>query len=190
MRRVPFLLIVVFSLLGSCKNSSQGSITMVGISEVILYQHEGVFDGMHGGRSGVNGICSSSGIKPAGKTSYIGFISIDTNDTIGNLPMNNSFPGDIIIKSKTGQIVANGWSSLMSTGINDTLSNLGVMNISEKWWSGGKNGGSPTTNTCVGFNDNSSNTGMQGDSDSIPGWVETGTIACSTTGNRILCLAF
>ncbi len=105
--------------------------------------------------------------------------------------MNNDFPGTVTIKSKSDQIVANGWNDLMGSTINDSLFNLNVMDSStDSWWSGGRNGNIPaTTNTCNSF-DSSTDRGVFGTANIATSmWIENADVLCSNT-YRILCLAY
>jgi len=193
LKKIPVLVAIVLLVLSACKDASQGTITIVGkpeITEVILYEHDSTFDGSLGGRPGVNALCQSSGNKPNDRNNFIGFISIDSTDTIGNLPMKNDFPGTVTIKSKTGKIVANSWSELMGPPISFSLVDQDVIAVSAvEWWSGGKNGTSPT-NTCNGFTGTAS-TGTAGFSHMTDNtWVEIVTTYPCTNFLRILCLAY
>ena len=181
----------------ACKESDSNSISLLPadggnrINELILYRgNTATTDGNLGGRVGVNNLCQSSVNKPNDKMDFIGFISIDgTSDTIGSLPMNNDFPGNVPIKSKTGKIVAFNWDELMGPPLNSTLASLEVLAGGTTWWSGGKNGGD-AYNTCDGFVDGTSfHDGRYGSADSTTDWVELAPQSCSNL-RYYLCLAF
>jgi len=199
MKQLAFLLLILSLLVSiACKESDNDGISLLPangkgeINEVILYRgNTAMTDGDLGGRVGVDNLCLISANKPGEKKEFIGFISIDgASDTIGSLPMNNDFPGHVPIKSKTGKIVANNWDDLMDGTISDTLANLDVLDSSsDRWWSGGRNGGD-AFNTCVGFTDPTSNNGIYGVADQTGvQWVENTAIGCVNT-YFYLCLAY
>ncbi len=49
LKQIPILFAIIVLIFSACKDSNQGSITMMGVTEVILYQHEGFFNGLMGG---------------------------------------------------------------------------------------------------------------------------------------------
>ena len=200
MKKLILLLLVLGVLFFiACKESDDEGFSLLrvddkkdggGIYEVILYEEGGAHEGsILNGRGGVNNLCKNSPQRPMDKMNFIGFISIDSVDKIGDLPKNNFFPGEVPIKSKTNKIIADSWGELMSGTLNNTLQTLDVIITPEQWWSG-KRSGDTIADTCSGFN--GSGTGVYGNSDRTDiNWIEDPSFgACTSEFRRLLCIAY
>jgi hypothetical protein len=197
------LLMISFLIFIACKESDEEGFSIIrvddkkdgGIHEIILYEDDdsgNYWTGNLGGRSGMDQKCRDSINRPSDKPNAIGFISINAVDKIADLPKNNYFPGEVPIKSLTGQIVANNWGELMSNNLggSNTLQTLNVSTSAIGWWSGGRFG-SNSNETCNGFTASSIFTGLLGSIASTNNWIETSPSSdCASSTIVILCIAY
>ncbi|MCB0327317.1 MAG: hypothetical protein KDD52_06835 [Bdellovibrionales bacterium] len=155
-----------------------------------LFEANGLHNGNVGGRLGIDQICENT-IATLGAPSknYIkGFVSIDSDDSIANMPVASSSK----IYSLVGDLVANDWATMLSTGITNPLKSIHVASGVGPWYSGSNADGTVEADNCKGFESDSAGLfGKVGDtaSPNYPNWISDVSSACSAQ-LRYLCVAF
>lgn len=158
-------------------------------SPIILYDAGGLYYGNLGGRSGADSLCASN--IPSGYSNYRAFISVDSGDSIANMPSNFGVPSNLPIYSTSNNLIASDWADLLDGTISMTLEAAGVLSSGSTWWSGSFYDGS-TFYTCSGWTSNmTSSYGSAGRSDSLNSfWIELDGYPDCAVSSHVLCIAY
>jgi hypothetical protein len=147
-----------------------------------------------GGRSGADQICTAA--RPASITSTAtnvhALLSVDSSDTIANMPTNYGLYSDSIVISPTSVILANNWADLLNGTISTTLVDAHVTSASF-WYSGANSDGTFNANNCSGWSatSGSPSRGAYGQTDlTTSSWISAGTAVCGLSTYHVLCLAY
>jgi hypothetical protein len=152
-------------------------------TEIIMYRAGGSSYGNFGSRSNADNICSSSGNKPEGYTTYKMFIGFSGNDDPANW-----LPDDLPVKSSNSTLIANSKSDLASTTFVNSLLNAGLS--MSNWWSGLNTNLTTASNNCNDWS--SSGTGNLGDpAETSAEWiVVTSGAPCGGFQSEQICVAY
>ncbi len=156
------------------------------------------YDGNLGGRSGADTILSSDANIASGVSTVRAFLSVDSNDTIKNMPINFDFPDDVPIyvwdtSNDTETKVADNWADLTDGNIDVDLDTAGLVHGAKStiWWSGSTSTGDSSSDNCLGWTsadeNNSGQTGFYSVKDA--GFLSNTSTDCSDT-NPILGVAY
>jgi hypothetical protein len=167
------------------------------ITQLVLYDAGGTFNGNLGGRAGADALCQASGNRPAGYTNFRAFLSVDVNDEIRDMPGNYGVPTNVPIQGPNGTQLSPNWAGLLDGSIDATLQAAGIGAAPNFWWSGSFVDGSLGTafgaDSCAGWTTNVPSA-TAGDVTQATGeWLDfdlgVGNFACSNNF-RVLCIAF
>jgi len=180
--------------------SDTTAISIQVFSELVLYNAgvpatTNLTNGEADAKTGITKFCKDSGDKPAGLSSVRGFISIDSTNTIANLPTNASFSEQLPIKNSAGDAtIANNWADLLDGSIAVSFSTAGIITGKVSGWlSGSQSDGTLNTGkNCTGW------TSTDGGNDGVSGsitqtdsfWIyNTPADSCSSSNfNPIICI--
>ncbi|MCB1198293.1 MAG: hypothetical protein KDK51_07955 [Deltaproteobacteria bacterium] len=164
---------------------------------IFLYE-AGIHDGSIGGREDADIFCENNTPPSIARNKIKAFISIAIEDAIADMPALHGVPlTSPILGGFSGQVVANTWPDMLSTGVLSKLSNLGVVQSATspwQWYSGSNVDGTvDLNNTCDGFTSNQiTDTGSVGriDLNTNPNdWIADASLSCNTQA-RYLCITF
>jgi hypothetical protein len=116
------------------------------------------------------------------------FLSIESGDTIADMPTKFGVPTNKPIQSASEIAIANDWADLLDGTIDVTLSDAGISSIG--WWSGATSSGGLHTYNCENWmgSANWGEVGYSGMTDS--NWISANNIMCTDTTYVVLCLCW
>lgn len=177
-----------------CDGSEWRSVTLGPRSsqnQIVLYHAGAQFIGALGGRGGAEALCANSTDRPPGYKNTRAFIGVSYNDEIRDMPTNYGVPIGLQVMSKTGSVVANNWSQLLSGNIIMPLQTAGVLPVSgtQYWWSGSYSDGSWNSFACNFWSVPSANGQVGNKTINNGSWMANINISCDYP-SWLLCLAY
>ncbi len=152
-----------------------------------------------GARSGADAICTVN--VPSGFvcSNIRALISVDSGDSVSNMPFVWSVPLDRQLQSVNGTVIANTWTDALDNRVSASLDTAGVFTTAATYyWTGTAGNGAVSalsTGTCAGWT-SSGSTGSRGRSDQADSdWLgfdfnNSNTHTCSDTTARMVCLCW
>lgn len=159
-------------------------------SDILFFATDNIYLGNMGGREGVDEICNTEKPAQADGRQVRAYISVDTDDSVANMPANYDIPTDLPIVTTLDIELGVNWADLLDSSIAAPLSvALPNMPANTYYWTGtwanGQSGAAP----CDGWTSTSGGADA-GFSDAIDSqWMSAVGSICSF-GRKILCIAF
>lgn len=171
------------------KNPTTGTPTKnpTAASEIIIYAAGafGGYQGNLGARGTTTAECST--YSPGGCSAVSMLISYP-GDTISGFPLKLGFPTSAPVKSSSSITIAPTWSSMLSSGLTNSLQTAGVT-ASGFFWSGSTSSGAYSGNTCNDWTSLSSgDIGTIGSATTTASWwIDGGSSTCNGV-NAAICI--
>ena len=115
-----------------------------GYLTIYMFSSSTVYSGNMGGRAVIDSICASdiSNYPDLPIANVMGFISVNGDDAIMNMPIFYGVPTDHRIVGPTEKKIADNWADLLDGTIDMTLQQAEI--VDDYWWSGSLSDGDDT----------------------------------------------